>query len=105
VFSDGSKSTKSYAKHLLEGKIGRTLLDHETADHIDEDKTNDDIDNLQVLTRIENALKSAKRKWVSLVCKTCGKEFQRKPNYERRRVKKGKDGPFCSHSCVGRLHH
>ena len=52
---DGSKTTRSYPRYLLEEKLGRALLPEETVDHIDGDHTNDSLDNLRVLTRAENA--------------------------------------------------
>lgn len=54
----GKLKTISYPKALMEIKLKRRLLDNETVDHIDEDKTNNDIDNLQVLTRRENIEKA-----------------------------------------------
>ena len=45
-------------RYLLAVKLGRYLTDEEQVDHIDDDKTNDNIDNLQILTVKENAVKS-----------------------------------------------
>lgn len=45
------------ARLLLEIKLDRRLIGNETCDHIDNDCTNDDPDNLQVLSRAENAKK------------------------------------------------
>jgi hypothetical protein len=70
------RTTVSYAKYLLEQKLGRKLETHETADHINEDKSNDNIDNLQVLTRVDNIRKSKKK--VSIKKCWCGKNFQQK---------------------------
>lgn len=55
---DGKLQTISYPRFLLEEKLGRKLLPEETVDHIDEDLSNDDLSNLQVLSRAENARKS-----------------------------------------------
>ena len=52
-----SKTTRQYAKVILEIKLGRRLVGDETVDHIDDDFTNDDPSNLQVLTLEENAKK------------------------------------------------
>lgn len=54
-----SDKVLSYSKALLEISIGRVLVGDETTDHIDEDKTNNSLDNLQILSRSENASKSA----------------------------------------------
>lgn len=58
-FEKGLRKTMSYPKYLLEQKLGRELLPNETCDHIDNDFTNNSLDNLQVLTREENARKGA----------------------------------------------
>lgn len=55
----GEKTIRQLAKVKLEVKIGRRLTNDETVDHIDENKTNDEFDNLQVLSRSENAAKGA----------------------------------------------
>lgn len=56
----GEKYTfKLLARLLLEIKVGRPLVGDETVDHIDENPSNDDPDNLQILSRAENSRKSA----------------------------------------------
>jgi len=52
------KTTVSYPKLLLETSVGRKLVKDETVDHIDADHTNNAIENLQILTRVENASKA-----------------------------------------------
>lgn len=51
--------TLSYPKALLETKLGRKLVDDETTDHTDTNKNNDEVSNLDVLSRSENARKAA----------------------------------------------
>lgn len=55
---DGKLQTISYPRYLLEKKLGRKLLPEETVDHIDENISNNDLSNLQVLSRAENSRKS-----------------------------------------------
>lgn len=97
------RTTVSYPKFLLQEKIGRVLTGEETTDHKDEDFTNDCIENLQILTRVENAKKSiVPAKIISLVCKWCNTEFQRRKaveDYNREFLLK--EGPFCSRTCQG----
>lgn len=50
-------NSMQYAKYLLSIKLGRVLTREETVDHIDNDKTNDSPDNLQVLSRADNVRK------------------------------------------------
>lgn len=57
--SSKHSTTHQLARVLMEIKLGRRLSGNETVDHIDNDKTNDSSENLQVLTRAENAKKSA----------------------------------------------
>lgn len=57
---DNKSSSYLLAKLRLEIHLGRRLVDNEAVDHEDEDSTNDDISNLKILTRVENARKSAK---------------------------------------------
>lgn len=52
---DGSKTTRSYPRFLLEEKLGRKLLPEETVDHIDGNFKNDSPENLRVLSRSENS--------------------------------------------------
>lgn len=101
--------TLSWPKALLEVKEGRLLLENETADHIDEDFKNDNLDNLQILTRPANIIKSfeanpyRKEEFSNHVCPQCNIEFialakQVKGNQKA----KGKAGPFCSKRCAGK---
>lgn len=79
----GSKSkTPTLARHLMELKEERSLETWEHVDHIDEDKTNDHIDNLQILTGPENAKKhhAHKRKydqWCKYSCVISGVPIRR----------------------------
>lgn len=103
VFEDGSKKTTSYPKWVKEQELGRELdIFNENIDHKDRDFTNDSPGNIQILTRSENAAKSALRRIVEyLPCLTCGKETE----ITRGRIisnNRGKAGPFCSKSCSGK---
>ena len=51
------RKSMSYARYLMCVKEGRILNKYEEVDHIDNDKTNDVIDNLQRLSPTENKLK------------------------------------------------
>jgi hypothetical protein len=103
ILYDGDKRTaKLLAKIRLEIKLNRCLSRDETVDHKDDDITNDTEDNLQLLSRVENAKKSAKRNGpVQAKCRWCEKVFTlTKHQYAKRLVLK--EGPFCSRQCSGR---
>lgn len=85
VLYDGARhSSRQLAKVRLEVKLGRRLINNETVDHCDEDCTNDDPSNLQVLGKSENAAKShrASGRYVRIdhdqYCEICGAAFRDK---------------------------
>ena len=55
--SKKERMTTTYARYLMAVKLGRFLTDKEQVDHIDGDKTNDAIENLQILSEAENIAK------------------------------------------------
>ena len=85
-------------------KEKRVLRPDEQVDHIDENPTNDDITNLQLLTLEENVYKNCKtrcKKMVLLKCPNCDKVFSR----EKRNsfVVKGGSYSACSRHCAGKF--
>ena len=105
VYENGKRTTVSYPKYLLEQKLGRPLLPDETCDHIDGDFTNNSLDNLQVLSRIDNIRKHASlkpREKATFTCPECLASFTTYMNDARHNRKQGKAGPFCSRSCAGK---
>lgn len=99
---DGTGTFMQYARYLMSIKEGRILSKNEEVDHIDKDKTNDDISNLQVLTVEDHKAKTKEevsgRTYSVLICAYCGKQFKR----ETRQVKYKRD--FCSRYCNGKFH-
>ena len=107
LYNNGVRTTISYPKLLIENHLNRKLTQDETVDHIDGNPQNNDLSNLQILSRSDNARKSVKRAELStVVCKLCGKSFQRRTAIllYNKNIRK-RDGPFCSKSCVGKLYH
>lgn len=86
-------------------KEGRILSPEEQVDHIDNDKLNDSIENLQILSAKENRDKESYcigREMVLLRCPNCGTIFER----ERGETFLGKgSGNFtaCCRSCSGKF--
>ena len=98
------RTSTSYARYLMSVKLGRILEPSEQVDHINNDKTDDRIENLQILNHAENVEKSAKgRAMVNLQCPQCGVGFTR----ERRQTHLVKGGrpTCCSKSCGGKHSH
>ncbi len=55
LVGSGAKTTRLYAKILLECHLGRKLVEDETVDHIDENPHNDELSNLRILSKGENS--------------------------------------------------
>ena len=100
---NGDRTTTSYARYKMSVHLKRFLLETEHVDHKDEDKTNDNILNLQILTQAQNnqkhVLESNKStKMIELICPVCGTYFERTPQRVRFKINQGKE-PTCSRTC------
>lgn len=99
-FEEDKRQTVSYPKWLMEQKLDRFLTENETVDHIDRDFTNNDLDNLQILSRHEHAaLDVIRRKTINVQCVECNTKFEIEGStiYTRHKA-----GPFCSRQCSGK---
>ena len=100
------RTTVSYPKYLMEQHLGRKLGPDETVDHKDDDFTNDSLDNLQILTRVENIKKAARLRPAEILdfkCSICNINFTLDaPTYRHNQVNNNRAGPFCSRSCAGK---
>jgi hypothetical protein len=103
--SASDRSSTQYARYLLAVKMNRYLTSEEEADHIDDDKTNDCLSNLQLLSSKENRNKLNHNKGISMaefICPVCEKIFSIvKRNSPL--VIKSKKAATCSRSCGGKL--
>lgn len=106
VFKNGTKTTISYPKYLMEQHLGRYLTNQETVDHIDCNPLNNEISNLRILSRVEHASIDAKRlKTQNFKCPICNNDFSlsgRKLHDSLLNRRNGKAGPFCSRICAGK---
>ncbi len=106
-YGPGIRVTLSYPKFLMEISLGRKLEADETVDHIDENVENNELDNLQILSRAENAYKSSKAGtgFVVVSCIRCKKNVTKRGSDVRANRRKGKKGPYCGRSCAGLASH
>lgn len=102
VVTDGTKTTVLVHREVMEFHLGRKLLTDEVVHHVNEDPSDNRIENLQVMSRSEHTMHHHPEKWIKLVCCECGIEFQRKLIQENgnRKLRK-RSGPFCGKSCAG----
>lgn len=82
---------------VAEWKLGRLLQDTEVAHHEDENKLNNSPENIKVKTRGDHTRGHNKLpKYSTLVCKHCGKKFERLQRFVR-----NPEYAFCSKRCAG----
>ena len=95
---DGSSLTMSYAKYLYTSHYKELIDGHEYhIDHINNDKMDDRIENLQKITGSYNRSKDhCHREMALLICPVCGKEFV----YPKRNLSTHSN-PCCSRKCGG----
>lgn len=106
VNDKNDRSSTQYARYLMAVKLKRFLTQNETVDHIDDDKTNDQLSNLQILTRAENVIKACKQPDVQLICPICKTTFYRSLTQISGKKDKAKLNMIaCSRSCGGKLSH
>lgn len=98
VRKDGSKTSVSYARYLMCCAKRRYLSADEHVDHIDNDKLNDVLDNLQIITQQENNAKNRSRTYLTLTCPICKREFTKELKNLNHKLKSGKN-PTCSRFC------
>jgi len=101
IDDNGKRRTVSYPKWLMENHLGRRLLDNETVDHIDNDYSNNELSNLQILDRSVHAALDAKRiRLINVACSWCKQVFMLSRGQMGSRRNK-KSGRFCSRKCSG----
>ncbi len=86
---------------VMENHMGRLLTQDEVVHHENENKKDNRIENLELMTRAEHSkLHAMKPGLIILVCTDCGVSFQRRRN--QRSSVKGYVNAFCSRSCNGK---
>lgn len=94
---DGSMTSMSYAKYLYTSYHKIDIEDGYQVDHINNDKMDDRIENLQILSAGDNTRKSAPGPiMVDRICPVCKKSFK----YRKRNLY-SHPNPCCSRHCGG----
>lgn len=95
--ADGTMISMSYAKYLYTSYYNCNVSKYDHVDHINGDKMDDRIENLQVISGKYNRQKDHKiKEMVICICPVCGKEFL----IEKRNLP-FKSNPCCSRRCGG----
>ena len=94
---DGTLLSMSYAKYLYTSHHHCDVDKTDNVDHINGDKMDDRIENLQVISGKYNRQKDHKQKeMLILTCPVCGEEFL----FEKRNLL-SRPNPCCSRKCGG----
>lgn len=111
-FTSGTRTVSgmTYARYLMCVKLGYVLPTELEVDHRDDDKTKDDINNLQVLTREQNMLKeqyrqAMERTYYGYHCAVCDNPFILSPRDLNQRLAQGTELAYCSRSCAVKMQH
>lgn len=94
-----------YAHHLAWWlETGETVPEGLVIHHRDGDRANNDISNLELLTRSEHSTHhgSTGVTRITLECGSCHKQFKRDARQVNAKESQGQTIFFCSRSCVGR---
>lgn len=88
-------------RFVVECHLNRRLSSNEHVHHRDEDKHNNALDNLELLTNAEHGARHAiPATEVELQCPHCGATFRRKARYVRSKQNQGVENFFCGNSCT-----
>jgi len=104
---ENNKTSTSYARYLMSCNLKRYLNNDEHVDHIDNNKLNDIIENLQILTPAENNIKKnlynniKLAEDIELKCPQCGILFKRPSRNIKHKLENNKK-PCCSRKCGGK---
>jgi len=108
--SKSNRTTISYARYLMCVKLGYVINSDFEVDHVDNNKSNDDVNNLQVVTSVENKLKETIRyleeEQISYGyhCAFCNTPFILTEREQKMRLAKNQELAFCSRSCSAKYH-
>ena len=89
---------------VVEENIGRKLLKAEIVHHINEDKTDNRIENLSIMTLSDHTkLHRVKAKTIILKCSVCESDYEVREAIYIYKIKKGQTVFVCSKHCGGLL--
>ena len=94
----GKRITELQHRIVMEMYLKRKLATNEVVHHIDGNRSNNGLINLEVLSSSAHGKLHHPRKFITLTCRTCGKSFTRSATYARQHSTVIKS-LACSRSC------
>lgn len=95
-----ARTTILFSKFIMSVACARRLRHDEQVDHLNGDRTDDSLANLEIVTAAENKARHSakiKRTMVACVCHFCGCHFQRE---KRQVIYKTSRRYYCQKSCL-----
>ena len=102
--SDGHVTSTWVHREMMEKHLKRKLTRNEVVHHINEDPSDNRIENFEIKTRRKHTSDHAPAPEMALIlCAECGEEaVVRAYQIRHNQTNQGKAGPFCGRSCAGR---
>lgn len=101
-----SKGLYPLHRVIMENKLERELLSEEQVHHIDGNRTNDNPNNLTIMSCEKHTSLHKTIPPINCTCPVCGVQFFVRPCYYRTRLKRSKYGVlFCSYACGAKHQH
>lgn len=96
-YANGEKHSMSYAKYLYTSYYSCDVANGDEVDHINGDRMDDRIENLQVISKRQNNSKKKQSKtFIECICPVCGEKFI----FDKRNLSTHPN-PCCSRKCGG----
>ena len=102
----GQIKTCTYARYLMEQHLGYELESGLEVDHKNDDIIDDRIENLQVLTYVENRQKQANKlhpngiEFYESTCIVCKKLYRKEARFIRSNIAHGRPSKCCGLKCA-----